>query len=36
MKTTLQQTSMALVEYYRKFGWNDFCQPHGEDDFVCE
>ena len=36
MKTTLQQTRMGLVEYYREFGWNDFCQQLGEDDFVCE
>ena len=26
----------GLLEYYREFGWNDFCQPLGEDDLVCE
>ena len=27
---------VGLVGYYREFGWNDFCHPLGEDDFVCE
>ena len=26
---------MGLVEYWREFGWNDFCSPLGEDDFEC-
>lgn len=25
----------GLVEYYREFGWNDFCHPLDEDDFMC-
>ncbi len=26
---------MGLVEYWRAYGWNDFCQPLGDDDFEC-
>ena len=25
----------GLVDYWREFGWNDFCQPLGDDDFEC-
>ena len=25
-----------LVEYWREYGWPDFCRPVGDDDFVCE
>lgn len=27
---------MGLPAYWREYGWNDFCQPVGADDFVCE
>ena len=27
---------MNLVEYWREYGWADFCRPVGEDDFECE
>ena len=26
---------MGMVDYWREFGWNDFCQPVGKDDFEC-
>jgi TolB-like protein len=26
----------GLVEYWRAYGWGDFCQPVGADDFVCQ
>ena len=26
---------MGLVDYWREHGWNDFCQPVGDDDFEC-
>lgn len=26
---------LGMEEYYREFGWNDFCQPLGNEDFVC-
>ena len=29
-------SARGLEEYYREYGWNDFCRPLGEDDFVCE
>lgn len=25
-----------LVDYWRTYGWSDFCRPLGADDFVCE
>jgi polyphosphate kinase 2 (PPK2 family) len=25
----------GLVDYWREFGWNDYCSPVGEDDFEC-
>lgn len=27
---------LGLEEYYREFGWNNFCHPLGSDDFACE
>jgi hypothetical protein len=27
---------VGLEEYYREFGWNDFCRPLGLEDFECE
>ena len=24
-----------LVEYWRRYGWADYCSPLGDDDFVC-
>jgi hypothetical protein len=27
---------MNLVDYWRAYGWADFCRPVGEDDFECE
>jgi len=27
---------MGLVDYWREYGWSDFCRPAGADDFVCE
>lgn len=26
---------IGLVDYYREYGWNDYCRPLGTDDFVC-
>ena len=26
----------GLVEYWREFGWGDYCHPIDEDDFECE
>jgi TolB-like protein len=26
---------LGLVDYWRAYGWSDFCHPVGEDDFVC-
>ena len=26
---------MGLVDYWREYGWNDYCEPVGDDDFVC-
>jgi len=26
----------GLVDYWRKWGWSDYCEPAGEDDFRCE
>lgn len=28
-------TDIGLVDYYREHGWNDYCRPTGETDFVC-
>jgi hypothetical protein len=27
---------VGLEEYYREYGWNDFCYPAGLEDFECE
>jgi hypothetical protein len=27
---------MGLVDYWRTYGWGDFCKPIGTDDFVCQ
>ncbi len=27
--------SIGLVDYWREYGWNDYCQPLGEIDFRC-
>jgi hypothetical protein len=27
---------MGLVDYWRKYGWSDFCGPVGDDDFACK
>jgi hypothetical protein len=27
---------MGFVDYWREYGWGEFCQPVGEDDFACE
>ena len=29
-------SDVNLDDYWRKYGWSDFCRAHGEDDFVCE
>jgi hypothetical protein len=26
---------LGLVEYWREFGWGDFCRPTGDNDFDC-
>lgn len=26
---------MGMVDYWREYGWNDYCAPDGEDDFRC-
>jgi len=26
---------LGLVDYWRNFGWPDFCQPSSGDDFEC-
>lgn len=26
---------IGLVDYFREFGWNDFCKPVGTNDFEC-
>jgi hypothetical protein len=26
---------LGLVDYWRRYGWSDFCQPLSESDFVC-
>ena len=28
-------SDMGLVDYWREYGWNDFCKPVGDDDFEC-
>ena len=28
-------TDVNLVDYWREYGWSDFCRPVGEDDFAC-
>lgn len=28
-------SDLKLVEYWRAYGWADFCQPLGDDDFEC-
>jgi len=30
----LRQVNME--EYFREYGWNDFCRPRGSEDFVCQ
>jgi len=27
---------VGMEEYFREYGWNDFCRPLGENDFECE
>ena len=27
---------IGLVDYWREYGWADFCRPAGEDDFECD
>ena len=27
---------VGLEEYFREYGWNDFCRPLGAEDFECE
>lgn len=27
---------LGLVDYWREYGWGDFCRPAGEEDFECE
>jgi hypothetical protein len=27
---------MGLVDYWREYGWSDFCRPVGDNDFACE
>lgn len=29
-------TEMGLVEYWRTYGWTDFCRPMGDDEFACQ
>ena len=29
-------TDLPLVEYWRTYGWADYCRPLGDDDFVCQ
>ena len=29
-------TDLGLVDYWRRYGWSDFCRPAGERDFACE
>ena len=29
-------TDVKLVDYWREYGWSDYCRPIGTDDFVCE
>ena len=29
-------TDVGLVDYWREYGWSDFCRPLGNEDFVCE
>jgi len=26
----------GLLDYWRKWGWSDYCRPVGEDDFACD
>jgi hypothetical protein len=26
---------IGLADYYREYGWNDYCQPLGDSDFEC-
>jgi hypothetical protein len=26
----------GLVDYWRAYGWPDFCRPISDDDFVCQ
>ena len=33
-KDLVQET--GLVEYWREYGWADFCRPIGDNDFTCE
>jgi len=27
---------LGLVEYWRVYGWSDFCHPLAHDDFTCD
>jgi hypothetical protein len=27
---------IGLVDYWREYGWADFCRPMGENDFECD
>ena len=33
-KTLMEEVN--LVDYWRSYGWSDYCRPYGEDDFVCD
>jgi len=26
----------GLIDYWRRWGWSDYCEPVGEDDFRCD
>ena len=30
-----QMREIGLVDYWRAYGWSDFCHPIGDDDFTC-
>ena len=27
---------VKLVDYWREYGWSDYCRPIGTEDFVCD
>ena len=29
-------TDVKLVDYWREYGWSDYCRPIGTEDFICE